>query len=311
MWIIEEDEMETMTQLHRKSSFFRRAKGGLFARKSVGECILYGVVFLIFCFFAFSYLYILIWGFLAGLKTADEIVLNPFSLPAEWHFEHYIQVFDLLEVNRTKFFGMVFNSMYFSIIGSFLGTFMSSMLAYVTSKYKFFGSKVYYVLSLVMILLPIYGNGGSMYKLLVRMRLLNSRMMVITSMSGMGLYYMYFYAYYKNLSWSYAEAALIDGAGHYTVFFRIMFPQTLSLFGALFLLTWIGEWNNYGTALIYLPKMPTIAVGLYLFELEMTYHVRPDILYAACMLACIPTLVLFICFNKVLMSNISLGGIKE
>ena len=295
----------------QQSSLMKRIYTKLFGRKSVGEIILYAIVFLIFCFFAFSYLYILIWGFLAGLKTADEIVMDPFSLPSVWHFGHYVEVFSLLEVNRTKYFGMMLNSMYFSIIGSFLATMMASMLAYVTSKYKFFGSKIYYILSLIMILLPIYGNGGSMYKLIVRLRLMNSPMMIITSMSGMGLYYMYFHAFYKNLSWSYAEAALMDGAGHYTVFFRIMFPQTLSLFGALFLLTWIGEWNNYGTALIYLPKMPTLAVGLYLFELEMTYNVRPDILYAACMIACVPTLILFICFNKVLLSNISLGGIKE
>ena len=299
------------TMRRQNNSLPRRILSKVFGRKSVGEAVLYSIVFVIFCFFAFTYLYILIWGILAGLKTADEIFMTPFSLPTVWHFELYLEVFSMLTVNRTNFFGMLFNSIYFSVIGAFLTTLMSSMLAYVTCKYRFFGSKVYFFLSLVMVLLPIYGNGGSMYKLLFSLRIMNSPLMIITSLGGMGLYYMYFYAFYQNLSWSYAEAAFIDGAGNFTVFFKVMFPQTLSLFGALFLLTWIGEWNNYSTALIYLPKMPTLAVGLYLFELEMTYNVRPDILYAACMIACIPTLTLFICFNKVLMSNISLGGIKE
>jgi ABC-type glycerol-3-phosphate transport system permease component len=136
-------------------------------------------------------------------------------------------------------------------------------------------------------------------------------MLIITAAGGLGMTYMLFHAYYKNLSSTYLEAAKIDGAGHYAIFFRIILPQTLPLFGALFLLTWIADWNSYGTALIYLPKIPTLGVGLYLFEQDMIYHVRSDILYAACMLACIPTLTLFILFNNVLMSNVSLGGIKE
>lgn len=300
--------MQTVSASH---SLFRRAVNKVFGRKSVGESVLYSIVFIIFAFFAFTYLYILIWGVLAGLKSADEIVLSPFSLPTVWHFEHYIEVFSLLTVNRTNVFGMILNSIYFSVFGAFLSTLMASMLAYVTSKYRFFGAKAYFLGSLVMILLPIYGSGGSQYKLFYSLGFMNSPLMILTSLGGMGLYYMYFHAFYQNLSWSYAEAAFIDGAGNYTVFFKIMFPQTLSLFGALFLLTWIGEWNNYATALIYLPKMPTLAVGLYLFELQMSYNIRPDILYAACIIACIPTLTLFICFNKVLMSNISLGGIKE
>ena len=64
--------------------------------------------------------------------------------------------------------------------------------------------------------------------------------------------FLYFTAYFKNLSWTYAEAAMMDGADDFQIYFRVMFPQAKPIFGALFLTTWITNWNNYESALIYL-----------------------------------------------------------
>ena len=284
---------------------------GFWQRRTVGEHVLYAIVFLVFACFALSYLYCLAWCVIAGLKTHNEVVLDSFGLPEVWHFSHYIELFETLKVGQTNFFGMVVNSLYFSVIGGFLATMCTAMVAYVTSKYKFPGAGIYFVCSLVMMILPIYGTGGSMYLLLESLNFINSPLMIITSTSGLGIYYMYFHAFYQNVSWSYAEAAQLDGAGDYSIFFRVMLPQALPMFGAVFLLIWMTEWNNYANALLYLPDMPTLAVGIFMFQDEMVYNSRLDILYAGCFVSCIPPLALFICFNKVLMSNISLGGIKE
>ena len=122
---------------------------------------------------------------------------------------------------------------------------------------------------------------------------------------------MYFYAFYRGLSKSYAEAAEIDGANKWQIYFKIMLPQAFAMFGSLFLMLWIADWNNYSTALIYLSKLPTLAVGIYKFQLQMTYSSRMDILYAACTISLLPPLIIFVFFNNALMSNASVGGIKE
>lgn len=289
----------------------KKLKRRLFGVKSVSEVIVYSIVFIIFTFFAFTYLYVLVWCFLAGLKTNTEIVLQPFALPQAWKFSNYIEVLELLEVNDTTFFEMVLISIYFSVLGPAISLTFTSMVSYVATKYKFKGCESFYIISLIMILLPIYGSGGAQYRLIHDLGLINNPLQVLTSASGFGANFLYFYACYKSLSWSYAEAAFIDGANDFQVYFKVMLPQIRGLFGALFLLAWIGEWNNYGSALIYLPDLPPLAVGIYKFQLEMTYHVRMDILYAACFISCIPPLVLFVCFTNVLMSNVSLGGIKD
>ena len=117
-------------------------------------------------------------------------------------------------------------------------------------------------------------------------------------------------SFFKNLSWTYAEAAMMDGAENFAIYFRVMLPQAKPMFGALFLTQCIGVWNSYESALIYLPNLPTLPVGIYQFNAEMIYRARLDILFAACVIITIPALLLFIVFNKTITSNVSLGGIK-
>ena len=90
-----------------------------------------------------------------------------------------------------------------------------------------------------------------------------------------------------------------------------MLPLALPMFGAIFLMVWLAEWNNYGSALLYLPQMPTLAVGMFLFRDDMYQFARTDMLWAGSFLISLPPLILFIFFSNTLMSNISLGGIKE
>ncbi len=283
----------------------------LLVRRSASERVVFVIVFLIFAAVSLSYLYIFVWGFLAGLKTHDEVIMNPFGLPSTPHFEHYLEVFTVMKINGYNFFGMLLNSMYFSILGPLITNMMACMLAYATTKYKFPGSKLYGIIVTFIVILPIYGSGGSAYRLYHKLGLISSYSQIILAFGGMNMTYLYFQAAFSNLSWGYAEAAFIDGANDYTVFFKIMLPQVMNVFGTLFVLAWVGDWNNYASPLIYLPKLPTLASGIYTFELNMTYEVRMDLLYAAYMITAIPPLILFSVFNNALTSNLSMGGLKE
>lgn len=281
-----------------------------FDRKSPAEIVLYCLVSLLFAVVAFSYLYIVFWAVMSGAKTHTEIVLAPFSLPKKWNWSHYIEVFSLLNVNGHGFFEMLFNSCYFSIVGSLINQFVTITFAYCCSKYKFPGSTLPYTIIMIVITLPIYGAGGATYKLYRNLGLVDSYAHILCSAGGMNLNFLYYRAFFKNLSWTYAEAAQIDGAGHFGVYFKVMLPQARPIFGALFLLCWLGSWNSYESALLYLPNLPTLPVGIYQFNTEMIYRARLDILFAACVLVSLPALLLFAFFNKVITSNVSLGGIK-
>lgn len=279
-------------------------------RKSPVEAAIYCGVSLVFMLVALSYIYIVVWTIISSLKTHQEIVLNPFSLPEIWNWQNYIEVMDVFQVGQHRFFEMLFNSIWFSVAGGFLAIMTSVTFAYCCTKYKFPGSDLVYTVILVMMTLPIYGSGGATYKIIYNMGMIDSYAHVLLSMAGMNAQFLYFRAYFKNLSWTYAEAAMMDGANHFNIYFRVMLPQAKPICMALFLTQWLGAWNNYETALLYLPNLPTLPVGIYQFNIEMVYRARLDILFAACLVVSIPALILFIAFNKVLTTNVSLGGIK-
>lgn len=279
-------------------------------RKSPAEVVLYCFVSLIFAIVAASYVYILVWTLMSSLKTHTEIVLDPFSLPEKLRWSNYLDLTQVFEVNGKGFFQMLFNSLWFSIVGTFLQQFTTCSFAYVCTKYKFFGSNWIYTIIMIMITLPLYGSGGATYKLIHDMGLVDTYAHVLISISGMCAGFLYYRAYIQNISPVYMEAAQIDGAGHYQIYFKVIFPQLRPLFLAMFLQTWLGSWNNYESAMIYLPNLPTLAVGVYQFNTEMIFRARLDVLFAACMIVSLPAIILFTVFNKTLTTNVSLGGIK-
>lgn len=279
-------------------------------RKSKAEKLLYWCVSLVFAVVAASYLYILIWTFTSSLKTHAEIVMNPFSLPKVWNWSHYKEMITLFETNGHGFWEMLFNSVWFSAVGTFLQQFTTLSFAYCCTKYKFPGSELVYTIVLVMMTLPIYGSSGASYRLIRSLGLVDSYAHVLISMAGFTAGYLYYRAFFKTLSWGYAEAAMMDGANDFQIYYKIMLPQAKSIFTAMFLTTWLVSWNNYESALVYLPNLPTLPVGIFQFNQEMIYRARLDILFAACLVVSIPALVIFTVFNKVLTTNVSLGGLK-
>lgn len=281
-----------------------------FRRKSKQEVALHIFVSAIFLLVAASYTYIFVWMVLAGLKTHTEIVLQPFSLPEVWHWEHYAEVFSKLQVSGKNFWDMLFNSVYFSVAGTLLMEFITINFAYCCTKYKFPGSSWPYTIILIMMTLPIYGTAGASYRLMHNLGLINSYLGIIMSAGGFTAQFLYYHAFFKNLSWSYAEAAMMDGANDFQIYFKVMMPMAKPIFGALFLTAWLGNWNSYENNMVYRPNLPTLPVGIYQFNVEMISRARLDILFAACVITALPAIILFAAFNKVITTNVSIGGLK-
>ena len=279
-------------------------------RKTPGEAALHIFVSAFFAVVAFTYVYLFFWAVMSACKTHTENVMDPFALPKEWKWDHFIEVITTLEVNGNGFLDMLFNICYFSVLGAFLSTFVTITFAYCCTVYKFPGSEWPYTIILIIMTLPIYGAGGATYALYRNLGLVDTYAHIICSAAGMSANFLYFRAYFKNMSWTYAEAAEIDGCGPFRIYFRVMLPQAKPIFGALFLTTWLSSWNNYESAMLYLPNLPTLPVGIYQFNTEMIYRARLDILFAACVLVSIPAIILFTVFNKMITTNVSVGGIK-
>lgn len=278
------------------------------------EIVLY-VIVTIYCL---SMIYVLLFGLINSLKDATDYEWNnPFGLPSKefgWHFDNYAKVLTEFKVftlggNEVYLMQMFFNSLFYAVFMSLFCMATQIITAYAIAKYDFRFKSVLYGVAVVVMLLPIIGSLASEVQMAEAFNFRNNLIGVcIMKCKYPGLYFLVFYATFKGLSWTYAEAAQIDGAGHFKIFIEIMLPLIRSTVFAVFILLFIEYWNDYYTPMVFLPESPTMSYGLFLFQTDN--KASTPVQLASCLMACLPILVAFVAFKDKIMSNVTMGGIK-
>ncbi len=276
--------------------------------------------------FAFLLIYIILmlipffWGITASLNE-DMIVLmeKPLGFPKEPYFKNYINAFSTLYVDMTEFERlpayldeMMLNSLLYSVVSAFVGTTTIYVVAYARSRYDFTFLKILDVIVLVTMTLPIVGNLPSQIVIFKSLGLINNffGMTVIAKMNFLGMYYFVVTTAIKGIPMAFSEAAEIDGASEFQVMLRVIFPLTLPIYSTVYIINFIGMWNDWQTPYIFLRNFPTAAYGLWVFKDKTTFELPQKM--AGGMLVLMPILLIFIVFHKRLMGGISLSeGVKE
>ena len=266
------------------------------------------VAFIIFALYSFTLLYPLVWAFLNALKSNIEyMTINKNGWPQDLTFSNFVTAFNSMSVTGASMFAMIFNSIWYAGIGAFLNVFVCATSAYVLSRYKFFGHNFIYGLSLLVMVLPIIGALPSQYRVYNALGIAGSPLMLITCISGFGFNFVVLYASFKSLPKDYMEAAFVEGAGHFGVFFRIVLPQVIGPMLALFIVMFIDRWNDYTTPLLFLKDTPTLSTGLFMYKTIMNRRLEMPVYFAGVFICCIPTIILYAIFQKSIM-NVSFGG---
>ena len=269
------------------------------------------IAFVCFAVYSFSMLFTLGWAFLQSLKTNSEFWENMIALPKKWLLSNYIKAFGVLEYNKTTFAGMFINSFWFAAGSTLLSVLSHCVTGYVFAKYKFKGREAAFSFVLFTLTIPIVGSLPSLYKVIYYLNLNDSPLFLVTALGGFGGNFLITYAYFKNIDWAYAEAAFIDGAGHWYVFFRIYLPLAAGPVAALSILGFIGQWNNYETPMLFLDKnYPTLASGLYNFKIQMRFKSNEPLYTAGVLVSTLPVFILVAAFGNQIMKNMTIGGIK-
>lgn len=282
-----------------------------------------GVVFALLSIFALSLLVVLFWGLVTSLTDGDAYEMEgiKYGLPFKYFtFDNYVNAFNNLKVTISSVNGdvniytpeLLFYSLIYATGCAFFNTFVSCLVAYLTAKYPFRTSKIIYNVVLVIMIVPIVGELPSMVRLMTAVGLYDNLFGIyLMRASFTNMYFLVFFALFKGIPWSYGESAFLDGAGHFRVFWQIVLPLARSIFLTVFMLNFIVYWNEYQIPMLILPSMPTIAQAIYKFNLSFDSALAATpAKIAGSMLVCIPIMVLFAFFNKRLMGNLSVGGIK-
>ena len=288
--------------------------------QKIGKQFLPWVVFLIMVVFCISLIVPIVWALITSFKSNLDFIRNPFGLPKEWRFDNYVTVFEKMYITQDTGTGsrkilipeLFLNSFAWSFISALSSATAGCVVAYVTAKYKCKVTKIIYTFIIVKMILPIVGSLPSTLRILNLMGAYDNFWgLALTKFNLDGTGFLYFYAAFKGISWTYAEAAFLDGASHFKVMVKIMIPMIMPTYFALFLLNFIGHWNEWNATLIYIPSLPTLAYALYKFQNNVgSKTAGVPFVMISCMLSILPILAIFIAFNDKLMGSLSMGGLK-
>lgn len=280
--------------------------------------IIFGIIFIIFTIHAITLFYPILWLLVNSLKTKEEYLGgSALAFPNELVFENYALAFTSLEVKKTTFGGMLFNSLWYTVIMAIETTFIPLTVGYVLSKYKFIGRNFLYTLAIVSLTIPIIGSTASQMKLVSEMGIKDTLIYpIIASAGGFSGSFLISYGFFKSMSWSYAEAAKIDGANAFKIYFSVMLPQALPISLTFMITHAIGYWNEYNTIILYMPSFPTLASGLFEYKEVIVRHPNEvlkkhyPVYYSGLVISIIPCVILFAAASSKIFTSLSIGGLK-
>lgn len=277
-------------------------------------------LFVFMAIYALILLALFIWGFISSFRPHFGVIENPLKLFDGLSFKNYQSLFkDFAYKSGRKQYGIVDlfgNSLLYSFLAAFAQTFCTATVAYVTTKYPSKFSSFIGIVVVIVTILPIVGNLPSM--ILITRDVLGVYGTIIGAVlmkfGFATVYYFIFCAAFKKISWEYAEAAFIDGASHFRVFFTIMLPLVSTLVGTIFLLNFISYWNDFETPYMFLKGNPTLSVGLFALMTKNNVPVAlansTPILLCAAFVVFLPVLILLIIFKNKIIGSLDDGGIK-
>ena len=269
------------------------------------------VMAVIFSLYSLTLIFPFLWLFVNSLKTKQEFFLgNPFSLPSgEAGLTNYTEMVIVFPIGE-----MFFNSVTLSLICPTVSVFVTACAAYIVGKFRFLGRNAVYFIGLLVMFFSVSGTLAATFKLLNLLGLMDTLIaMVLLTSSAFGFNFLLLTGAFRGVSNAYREAAMLDGASEWRIYFGIYLPQVFPTLTAIWILSFIGQWNDYTGAYLFYNSHQTLATGIkYISDNIKTGEYQLDYpkLFACMILSVVPIIVLFACFQKQIMKLNMGGGIK-
>ncbi len=273
-------------------------KRSVLVKRTRKEEILLWTLCVFFAIYTFTLFYPLFWAVINSLKSTYEFPRNIYGLPQDVMWENYKLALEV-KIYSTNIIQMFLNSVVITVSALAIALFECTMTGYIFAKYKFPGSKFIYNMMLIIMMVPLAGSTPALYRFYVQTGLYDTRIGVtLLYTGGFGYPFLLMYNFYQGVSWSYAEAAQIDGAGDWQVFLQVMLPQSFGMIFALAMMNFMPIYGDYTNPLLFLKTKPTLSVGITSLSERMQTQGRYPVAFAAMLITCIPTWLFYFFSNK-------------
>lgn len=248
-----------------------------------------------------------LWMLSASIKTnADVFKMTPFQfIPDNPRWENYVDIWKKIPLMR--FIG---NTVYLTIVVTFLQLLTSSFAAYAFSKLNFKHKNLLFLSYIATIAMPWQVYMVPQF-IMMRSMGLNDKllaMICLQAFSAFGVFMMK--QFYEGIPDSLCEAARIDGMSEYRIYASIMLPLSKPALSTLTIFTFVNTWNDYLGPLIYLrsESKKTIQLGLRMFIGQ--YAAEYGLIMAGSIITLIPVIIVFLSLQKYFVEGVAATGVK-
>ena len=251
----------------------------------------------------------MLWLVYSSFKTDQEIFFTPWVLPQALQWGNFQRAW--VEVHIGQYF---VNSMRVVIPGVALTLVVSAMASYVLARFKFPGNRVIFYLFLAGLLFPIFMALVPLFFLARDLGMLNTVHGLVLVYVAYSLPFTIFFltGFFKTLPSELHEAALIDGANEYQVFFRVMLPLAQPGLVTMGIFNFLGQWNQFILPLVLMTDREgyVLPQGLSFMLHQQYYQNDWSALFAAVTLIMVPTLVIYVIFQNRIQKGVTVGALK-
>lgn len=271
---------------------------------SVRKLILSIVVGIVAVLFLLPFL----WMLSSSLKTPMEVFETPFRWIAEnIRWDNFAEVWNNPDM---PFWKLYLNSLFIAAVSVTGQIIVASLAAYAFAKIEFPGRDAVFMIMLVTMMIPVQALIIPRYMLFYNLKLYDTLWSIILPNLFNVTSIFLLRQFYMGLPNELVEAALIDGAGHFRIWSRVMMPLTKNGMISAAILAFISAWNEYLSPLVFLPsrKNYTVALGIrwYLNDTAQEYNLM--MCAAACTI--IPIIILYVCAQRYFEDGVAASGVK-
>jgi multiple sugar transport system permease protein len=250
-----------------------------------------------------------LWTILASFKTHQEIIdpINRTFFPRNFTMENYATIFNDESLPIERFY---FNSAFIALGNVVILTFTSSLFGYVFAKFTFRFSRLMFGYILITMMIPFQLTMIPSYLILLQFNLTNNilGLVVLNWFDAFGIFLIR--QFMRSIPDELMDAARVDGASEWQIYWRIVLPQTLPALATYGTLVFILNWNSYLWPLIVLRDVDVRTLPIILTWYNDRHTSNLGLQMAASVLIVMPILVVYLFLQRWVVRGFTLSGFK-
>lgn len=278
-----------------------RARSRPVARLHIDQWILHALLLMMVVVAIFPF----VWMVFASLKPFKELVESRDLLPHTWTLRNFEEI-----LSRVNFIAAFRNSIISAVSVTVVSVYTSSILGYIFSKYRFPGKEILFIIVLSTLMVPFTVVMVPLYGTIADFGLADQLGGIIVTglYTAFGIFMMR--QFMESIPFELIDAARIDGASEWRIFFMLVLPMSLSPMSALAVFVFLNNWESFLWPLIVLNSLDKQTLPLVLAGLRNLWWTRYEMWAAGSILSVVPVMIIYSFASRYFIRGIAMTGLK-